>query len=76
MLYSSRSKEKEECEMFNMLYTLVSNQTVHRALAEDAGAPELRDRYAFMMTAGSRQEEKDFARFELEPEAKDDRRCA
>ena len=76
MLYSSRSKEKEECEMFNMLYTLVSNQTVHRALAEDAGAPELRDRYAFMMTAGSRQEEKDFARFELEPEAKDDHRCA
>ena len=62
--------------MFNMLYTLVSNQTMHRTLAEDAGAPELRDRYAFMMTAGSRQEEKDFARFEREPEAKDDRRCA
>ena len=76
MLYSSRSKEKEECEMFNMLYTLVSNQTMHRALAEDAGAPELRDRYAFMMTSGSRQEEKDCARFELEAEAKDGRRCA
>ena len=62
--------------MFNMLDTLVSNQTMHRALAEEAGAPELRDRYAFMMTAGSRQEVKDCARFELEPEAKDSRRCA
>lgn len=64
--------------MFNMLYTMNSNQTMHRALSEDVGAPELRDRIAFMLTRDNRPSAPDPSRFELNRAEKssEGRRCA